>query len=189
MAAPGYQQEIFSSLKTELPAQLPAYLKKQRWFGAKAREILSTQVLDVIPLQGDGCDALLVLVKVEYQGGGADLYSVPLLRGEGAGRTSDDSSPRLRVAGSKDGENVELSDALQDEAFLSLLLEAIQKDRVFKGEGGELRASHTSALSQTESENAGKSTSPGDQGGAEQQFHRLRRAFDLEICPATRRRN
>ena len=65
MAAPGSQQEMFSRLKAELPAQLPAYLKKQRWFGAKAREILSTQVLDVIPLQSDGCDALVALVKVE----------------------------------------------------------------------------------------------------------------------------
>ena len=152
MAAPGYQQEIFSSLKTELPAQLPAYLKKQRWFGAKAREILSTQVLDVIPLQGDGCDALVVLVKVEYQGGGADLYSVPLLRSESEGGTGEDSSTRLRVSGFRDGKNVELRDALQDEAFLSLLLEAIQKERVFKGEGGEFRASHTSALSLTETE-------------------------------------
>ena len=35
-------------------------------------------------------------------------------------------SPQLRVSGSKAGENVELSDALQDEAFLSLLLEAIR---------------------------------------------------------------
>ena len=45
---------------------------------------------------------------------------------------------------------MELRDALQDETFLSLLLEAIQKGRVFKGEGGEFRASHTSALAQAE---------------------------------------
>ena len=57
MAAPGFGTDMFSNLKTELPAQLPAYLKSQRWFGAKAREIRATQVMDVIRLQRGGLDA------------------------------------------------------------------------------------------------------------------------------------
>ncbi len=141
MAAPGFGSEMLSNLKTELPAQLPGYLKSQRWFGAKAREISGTRVLDVIRLQRAGLDALMLLVNVEYQGGGADLYSVPLLIGGSPAGTS------TLTLSQRDGalETV-LADALKNEAFLSLLLEAIQKGLVFAGEAGELRTSSTHAL-------------------------------------------
>ena len=79
MAAPGFGKDMFSNLKTELPGQLPAYLKGQRWFGAKARELRATEVVDFISLERDALHALIVMVKVEYEGGGGDLYSVPLV--------------------------------------------------------------------------------------------------------------
>lgn len=141
MAAPGFGPDMFSNLKTELPAQLPAYLKSQRWFGAKAREISGTQVMDVIRLQRAGLDAVVLLVSVQYQGGGADLYSVPLLIGDvAAGSSTLTLVPRDGTA------KVVLSDALKEESFLSLLLEAIQMGLVFTGESGELRTSSTNAL-------------------------------------------
>src|ERR1700693_4975740 len=79
MAAPGFGKDMFSNLKAELPAQLPAYLKGQRWFGAKAREVRATEVVDFVTLERDVLHALIVLVKVEYEGGGGDLYSLPLV--------------------------------------------------------------------------------------------------------------
>ena len=73
MATPGFGKELFSNLKAELPAQLPAYLKGQRWFGGKARELRGTEVVDFVTLERDALHALIVMVKVEYEGGGGDL--------------------------------------------------------------------------------------------------------------------
>jgi trehalose synthase-fused probable maltokinase len=150
MAAPGFGKEMFSVLKAELPAQLPAYLKSQRWFGGKARELRATTVADVVGLR-DGVNALIVMVNVEYAGGGADLYAVPLLVSEsGAG---EPGSAALKFSGG-DGKSV-LIDALKDEKFLSFMLDAIQRGLVFAGESGEVRTSPTKALRLQETGAAG----------------------------------
>ncbi|MDP9338037.1 MAG: putative maltokinase [Acidobacteriota bacterium] len=150
MAAPGFGKDMFSNIKAELPSQLPAYLKNQRWFGAKAREISATDVIDVIRLQREGLDAVVLLVNVEYQGGGADLYSVPLVAGDRA------SSPdALWISRGDAGRKVTFGDAMQEESFLSLLLEAIQRGLIFTGEVGELRTSCTHALELQETGAAG----------------------------------
>jgi hypothetical protein len=178
MAAPGFGKDMVSNLKTELPAQLPAYLKGQRWFGAKAREVRATEVVDFITLERDILHALIVVVKVEYEGGGADLYSLPLvvtkdsdpkkdpgsnLKGEpGApGKEADSNRGRgapgavLTVSGRGGGEAITLTDALKNETFLSFLLDAIERGLVFTGEVGELVTSRTHALSMQETGAAG----------------------------------
>ena len=162
MAAPGFGREMFSNLKTELPGQLPAYLKGQRWFGAKARELRGTEVVDFITLQRDALRALIVMVKVEYEGGGADLYSVPLVVSKDPGSKSEAGAPGgektaavLTVSGRNGGEAATLSDALKNETFLSVLLDAIERGLVFTGEAGELETSRTHALSLQETGAAG----------------------------------
>jgi len=193
MSAPGFGKELFSNLKAELPGQLPAYLKGQRWFGAKARELRGAEVVDFITLERDALYALIVMVKVEYEGGGSDLYSVPLvvsrdpgsnLKGEpGAPGVSKDPGSNLKgetaASGvSRDpgsnlkgepgapavltvsgrgggGEKATLSDALKNETFLSVLLDAIERGLVFTGEAGELVTSRTHALSMQETGAAG----------------------------------
>ena len=129
MAAPGFGKDMFSNLKTELPAQLPAYLKGQRWFGAKAREVRATEVVDFVTLERDGLHALIVMVKVEYEGGGTDLYSLPLVVAKDSDRKKDPGSNLngepgapgavLTVSGRGGGEAITLTDALKNEAFLS----------------------------------------------------------------------
>jgi trehalose synthase-fused probable maltokinase len=160
LAAPGFGKDMFSNLKAELPGQLPAYLKGQRWFGAKARELRATEVVDFIVLERDALHALIVMVKVEYEGGGADLYSVPLVVSKGPGSKDEPGAPgkglaALTVSGRNNGETLTLSDALKNETFLSLLLDAIERGLVFTGEAGELVTSHTHALSMQETGAAG----------------------------------
>lgn len=149
---------MLAHLKAELPAQLPAYLKRQRWFGAKAREVRAAQVADVILLQRAAMNAVVVLARVEYEGGGADLYALPLVEQE-AGVPLDDAAESgaavLKVAGRASGESMVLADALKDEKFLSFLLDAIQRGLIFTGENGELRSSNTPALSLQETGAAG----------------------------------
>jgi trehalose synthase-fused probable maltokinase len=169
---------MFSNLKAELPAQLAAYLKGQRWFGAKAREIRATEVVDFVTLERDVLRALIVMVKVEYEGGGGDLYSLPLvvtkdsdpkkepgskIKGEPGAPGKEVDSNRglaapgavLTVSGRSSGEKVTLTDALKNETFLSFLLDAIERGLVFTGEVGELVTSGTHALSMQETGAAG----------------------------------
>jgi maltose alpha-D-glucosyltransferase/alpha-amylase len=167
MAAPGFGKEMFSNLRTELPPQLPAYLKGQRWFGAKARELRATEVVDFVTLERDALHALIVMVKVEYEGGGADLYSVPLLvskdltsnfkgeRGAPSVSGASTSAAALTVSGRGSGTTATLSDALKNETFLSFLLDAIERGLVFTGEAGALMTSRTHALSLQETGAAG----------------------------------
>jgi trehalose synthase-fused probable maltokinase len=178
MASPGFGKDMFSNLKAELPAQLPAYLKGQRWFGAKAREVRATEVVDFVTFERDGLHALVIVVNVQYEGGGTDLYSMPLvvtkdsdpkkawgsnLKGEPRASGKDAGSNRgpgtpdavLTVSGRASGEKVTLTDALKNEAFLSFLLDAIERGLVFTGEVGELVTSRTHALSMQETGAAG----------------------------------
>src|ERR1700720_2672669 len=166
MAAPGFGREVFTNLKAELPGQLPGYLKGQRWFGGKAREIRAAEVVDFITLERDVLQAVIVVVKVDYEGGGADLYSVPLVvskdpgsnvRGEPGtpGGGGANTGALLMISGRSGGAGVTLSDALKNETFLSFLLDAIERGLVFTGEAGELVTSHTHALSLQETGAAG----------------------------------
>jgi trehalose synthase-fused probable maltokinase len=164
MAAPGFGKDMFSNLKAELPAQLPAYLKGQRWFGAKAREVRATEVVDFVTLERDALHALVIVVKVEYEGGGTDLYSVPLVvtkdsdpkKDPGSNFKGEPGGPSaLTVSGRGGGEAITLTDALKNEAFLSFLLDAIERGLVFTGEVGELVTSRTHALSMQETGAAG----------------------------------
>lgn len=105
-----------------LLAKLPAFLKAQRWFGGKARGLRSLDVLDSIPMCDAGVTAELALVEVHYADEYPDeTYAVPLLPGD------------------------ELQDALREPAFLALLLDSIERGRIFRGEQGELFASPASA--------------------------------------------
>jgi trehalose synthase-fused probable maltokinase len=61
----------------------------------------------------------------------------------------------LTVSGRNGGERLALSDALKNEAFLSFLLDAIERRLVFTGELGELQMSRTDALAMQETGAAG----------------------------------
>jgi maltose alpha-D-glucosyltransferase/alpha-amylase len=155
MAAPGFRKEQFANLGAELPAQLPAYLKSQRWFGGKAREIRSTELVDVVELQRAGLEALVLYVNVEYQSGGTDLYAVPLIAAECEVSAVGNVSPVLKISGRGGEAALVFTDALKSEAFLSLLLDAIQRGLVFRGEAGEISTSHTGSLELQETGAAG----------------------------------
>jgi maltose alpha-D-glucosyltransferase/alpha-amylase len=155
MAAPDFRKKQFANLRAELPAQLPAYLKSQRWFGGKAREIQSTELVDVVGMQRAGVEALVLYIRVEYQGGAADLYAVPVIATESESAAGENAAPVLRILGPGGGKSVVFTDALKNEAFLSLLLDAIQRGLVFRGEAGEISTSRTESLEVQKSEAAG----------------------------------
>lgn len=57
---------------------LPAFLPVQRWFGAKAKSIDDVKVMDVGVSSWEMDAVALVIIEINYVGGGKDTYSLPL---------------------------------------------------------------------------------------------------------------
>jgi maltose alpha-D-glucosyltransferase / alpha-amylase len=77
----GASQEMWHDLLagpglTLLQELLPAYLIRQRWFGAKSRTISSVRILDWVELPG--IPAAIVFLEITYADGAADVYQLPL---------------------------------------------------------------------------------------------------------------
>jgi maltose alpha-D-glucosyltransferase/alpha-amylase len=61
--------------RRQLDAALPAFLQRQRWFGAKGKPIAAAEISTVVPLDGGGA---LAFVTVSYAEGEPDVYILPL---------------------------------------------------------------------------------------------------------------
>jgi hypothetical protein len=87
MADVGVSKEMYSQLRSSLPAQLPAFLMKQRWFGGKARRISSAELADIISIPTPTQAVLLLMVAVKYADNTDESYAMPVLR------VADDTMP------------------------------------------------------------------------------------------------
>ncbi|HEY6291875.1 MAG TPA: putative maltokinase [Terriglobia bacterium] len=133
-----------TSSRKWLADRLQPFLAQQRWFGGKARALSSVEILDVIPMSDDRAPAELVLASVKYADQFPDeTYAVPLLTNRLVrpllSRLSDST---LQLSEIENG--TELQDALLDSGFLTLLLKAIDRGLIFRGEDGEVSATSTS---------------------------------------------
>jgi len=109
------------------------FMRRQRWFQGKAREVASLHVTDWAKF---GAGFYLVLAEVEYADGGRETYSVPLkaVRGEPASRVLHEAPAtvlaRLKTA---EGEGV-LYDALADRLSCATFLSFMVDGRVQRTE-------------------------------------------------------
>ncbi|CAN5661727.1 hypothetical protein BH24ACT26_BH24ACT26_01510 [soil metagenome] len=80
--------------------QIIELLPRQRWFGAKGRQVAKATVLDEAILT-DGSPALVfAIVSIEFSDGGTHLYNLPLLvEADGGCRDAFEDVERLRVLG------------------------------------------------------------------------------------------
>jgi maltose alpha-D-glucosyltransferase/alpha-amylase len=137
---------------SQLERVLPAHLQTRRWFASKARRVLSTKVIESIPVAFDGETAQLALVQVHYREGDPEVYQMPLAFASGA-KAQDllEHQPQAAVAklrtGAADEESVGvLYDALIDEHFTAALLDIISRRRQSRGRSGGIRSSRTRAF-------------------------------------------
>ncbi len=112
-----------------LGAILPAFLRRQRWFGGKAREITDVGVLDVAPL---GPSSVLAVVRVAYAEGDPETYALPLA-----------FAPEPPVPGIVRLADGVIYDALSDPAVCEQLLAAIVGRRRIRGRKGTLAGAPT----------------------------------------------
>jgi maltose alpha-D-glucosyltransferase / alpha-amylase len=130
--------------RERLEATLPDVLRRQRWFGGKARVIRSTRLTDAIPVgRKDRPDLHVLLVHVEYVDGEPEEYVVPVhfAEGEEAGRleATAPASVLAHVRGQgQRGQSGVLVDALSDPDASRALLAVVGRQRRHAGATGEL---------------------------------------------------
>ncbi len=121
---------------------LPPFLARQRWFGAKARTIRATRILDHASLPVGDRDTLLCLVRVDYESGEPDEYFVPMALASGhQARAVHDHSPGDVIArtGTGEGEEGILYDAGADPETATVLLAGIQTQLALAARRGSVR--------------------------------------------------
>jgi maltose alpha-D-glucosyltransferase / alpha-amylase len=129
--------------RDDLEAALLDVLPSRRWFGGKARTLRGVEIAELIPVAGD---AVIALLSVDYVDADAELYALPLA-------FAPDSDARLqkqlRRAGAQLVARLEsdvpegtglLYDPLGEPGFCLELLEAIGRERRFRGTRSELVA-------------------------------------------------
>ena len=127
---------------------LPDFLRAQRWFRGKAREIDSVSVRDAVTVFPDPAEPVLAMVQVEYTEGEPETYVLPLafLSGDAADRRLRERPQTVLARLQVDDQAGVLADAFWEPSFLRGLLETIVRHRRLRGRAGEVAASTTRAL-------------------------------------------
>ncbi|MEW6441883.1 MAG: maltose alpha-D-glucosyltransferase [bacterium] len=134
---------------SEIEKVLPDYLKRQRWFGGRLRQIKSATMREEIPPLNEHGPFRLATVKVEYVGGDSESYLLPLgfisgARAEEVHRQDPSQClVRLKVKGQAEWQVV--YEATSDRDFCNALLDTIGRRRYRKGQNGALVAATTRA--------------------------------------------
>ncbi len=136
---------------------LPDYIRRCRWFGAKARTVREMRIAEQITIGEPEANTQFWLVQVSYIDGAAETYSLPvhLAIGEAAHNVSQ-AAPQAVIARFAGADEAVLHDAMWDNAFRENLFRAIMERRSFGGRLGEMSGVPGSAL-------VGQTTIPASQ--------------------------
>jgi maltose alpha-D-glucosyltransferase/alpha-amylase len=143
---------------------LPEWLPGQRWFGGKSRKIRQTRIADWAELKG----AALTFVEVSYEGGGSEIYFVPLAIG--AGETAEKISGKaplsvLAPVSTPSGPGI-LHDGFQDDRFCEGFLDLIAGSKKIDSSDGVVEGCAGALLPQLRGPD--DSSLPIHRGSAEQ---------------------
>jgi maltose alpha-D-glucosyltransferase/alpha-amylase len=139
--------------KARLEAVLPPFLKLQRWFAGRDRNIKWVTIKEIIsvPFNG-GSRARLALLQVDYSAGDLDYYTLPLAFATNAeAGPLRETFPQLIIAEletmDKEPGGI-LYEATGSQAFWKALLELMLNRRRLNGTHGEVESTRTPALHQ-----------------------------------------
>src|SRR5580700_28411 len=140
VAAEGWESLLEHAGRYQLESMLPDYLRKQDWFGGKARRIRTARIADWVALHNS--NAALVFVEVHYETGEPETYLLPL--GLAFGKEADrvpemvPAATILSPAISHDGPGI-LYDAAFDERTGAALLSLIGNGQQAPARNGSVR--------------------------------------------------
>lgn len=123
-----------SSLATILTELGPAFLRRQRWYGAKARQLDRVSLVDALPIAAEPALAI-VLVRCDFAHGPAETYQLLLSIKPATGGTPP-TDILANIQGS--GETVWLYEAATDLQAALSLLELIRSQAPPAGQSGRL---------------------------------------------------
>ncbi len=134
--------------KPSFEAALLSYVSQRRWFASKTRRTTRAEIEDIITIPYDTREAYLNLLKIEYSEGEPETYLLPITFAvdEEATRIAE-SFPQAVIANlnlrGKEGEkNGLIYDAMVEQDFHGALIKVMERRRRFRGEKGELVATH-----------------------------------------------
>jgi maltose alpha-D-glucosyltransferase/alpha-amylase len=135
---------------------LPAYLQRQRWFGAKSRTIASVQILDSIPLPRE-IDAetapttALCFLQLTYDDATSDTYQLPLAisTGETAENLRETTPAAILASLNTPSGLAVLHDATASDAFRQRLLSMIETSATLSTPTGTIQATPSAAFAET----------------------------------------
>jgi maltose alpha-D-glucosyltransferase / alpha-amylase len=134
---------------------LPAYLRRSRWFGGKARRMKSASIVEAVQL-ANGDAYRVAVVRVVYIDETPELYAVPLTCAfDGAAGAAQPAPESVLARVRSDERSGVLFDATADAGFALLLIELIARRRKLPTAGGRLVATPTRALKALRGEGSG----------------------------------
>ena len=129
-------------------ADLPAFVRGQRWFAGKARTLDAMRLRDMTVPGGFAGSAVLALGEAVFGVGPADTYFLPLALATGPEAERLQRDQPARVIARADGSGAVVYDALADDATCAALLAAIAQGREITTGLGRIRASATTAFAE-----------------------------------------
>ena len=119
---------------------LAPYLRRQRWFGGKARDIASARFVDWAPLPAEPHHAWLAIAEVIYQDAGIERYQIPLLAmsADAAATATRDRPDAVLAVVPESG--IVVCDAIVDDGVCRMLLQAIAHGDRFPARRGAIDA-------------------------------------------------
>jgi trehalose synthase-fused probable maltokinase len=119
---------------------LAPYLRRQRWFGGKARDIAAARFVDWAPLPAQPRPAWLAIAEVTYGDGGAERYHLPLIAMSAAAAAAATRDRPDTVLAALPESDAVVCDAIVDDAVCRLLLDAIARGDRFAACRGAIEA-------------------------------------------------
>ncbi|MCC6543469.1 MAG: maltose alpha-D-glucosyltransferase [Nitrospirae bacterium] len=119
---------------------LPVYMLRQRWFGAKARQIQQSRISEIIPVGKNATITYMLFIEVQYSDGLPETYLLPVsfVSGEEADRLKIEIPYAiLAILMTDDTEGI-IYDGIYNEEFRKNLLLMHSSRQGIKGLKGEL---------------------------------------------------
>lgn len=145
-------EELFASesAQARLEGPLVSFLRRQRWYAGKSKELKSLHIISAVPVELPSGTVYWCILQVEHVGEGPESYQVPLafVKGEAAAKFVS-GSDRFLVARAKlgpGGEEGAIVDAVALNECCEFLLRAMEKRRRVKGPREVLAASSLPGL-------------------------------------------
>jgi maltose alpha-D-glucosyltransferase/alpha-amylase len=144
-----WESLVVGMQRSALEDVLPDYLHARPWFTERRRRILSTSIVETIPVADRGAPFFITLVRVHYAEREPDTYLLPVAWAAGA--RAEAVRPELVIAratvtdGAGPVEGV-LYDAIGDPRCTAVLLSVVAGRRQLRGASGHVAALRTPAF-------------------------------------------